>query len=156
MMRMNLGRRSREGGQALVETAIVILLILSLSMAIIDFGRMLMLLNMVTSATRDAARVASAVNHADRTVAGAPCNEGAIKDIVVNQLADVGLDLDPDADVGITQDAGNPGANIPATITVTTSVAIPWIALFNFVGSDLEVSRSVTFKDESPTGDGCS
>ena len=155
MMRTNPARRARAGGQALVETAIVILLILSMSMAIIDFGRMLMLLNMVTSATRDAARVAAAVNHADRTVAGVPCDEGAIKDIVVNQLADVGLTLDPDADVEITQDAGNPASNVPATITVTTSIAIPWIALFNFVGTDLQVSRSVTFKDESPTGDGC-
>jgi Flp pilus assembly protein TadG len=155
MMRKNSGRRARGRGQALVETAIVILLILSLSMAIIDFGRMLMLVNMVTSATRDAARVASAVNHADRTTGGVPCNEGAIKDIVVNQLADVGLSLDADSDVEITQDPGNVGANVPATITVTTSIAIPWIALFNFVGTDLQVSRSVTFKDESPTGDGC-
>lgn len=155
MMRTNPAGRARVRGQALVETAIVILLILSMSMAIIDFGRMLMLLNMVTSATRDAARVAAAVNHADRTTAGVPCDEGAIKDIVVNQLADVGLTLDPDADVEITQDAGNPAANVPATITVTTSIAIPWIALFNFVGTDLQVSRSVTFKDESPTGDGC-
>jgi len=154
MIRSPRSDRPRERGQALAETGIVLLIVVALSMAIVDFGRMLMLLNMVTSATRDAARVASAVAYVDRTTTGVPCNVNSIKQIVIDQLADVGLTVTT-GNVAIAQTAGNVGTNTPATITVTTSVSIPWIALFDLVGSNLNVSKSVTFKDESPTGDGC-
>ena len=156
MIRSSHCRRARERGQALAETGIVLLIVVGLSMAIVDFGRMLMLLNMVTSATRDAARVASAVPFVDRNTNGVPCSSAvtSVKNIVINQLHDVGLTVVAN-DIAINQTAGNVGTNTPATITVTTSVQIPWIALFNLVGSNLSVSKSVTFKDESPAGDGC-
>jgi Flp pilus assembly protein TadG len=156
MIRCPRDRRQRERGQALAETGIVLLIVVALSMAIVDFGRMLMLLNMVTSATRDAARVASAVPFVDRDTNGVPCSGSvsAVKQIIIDQLADVGLTVTT-GDIDIDQLAGNVGTNTPATITVTTNVAIPWIAIFNLVGSNLDVSKSVTFKDESPAGDGC-
>ena len=156
MIRCPQDRRQRERGQALAETGIVLLIVVALSMAIVDFGRMLMLLNMVTSATRDAARVASAVPFVDRDTNGVPCSGSvsAVKQIIIDQLADVGLTVTT-GDIDIDQLAGNVGTNTPATITVTTNVSIPWIAIFNLVGSNLDVSKSVTFKDESPAGDGC-
>ena len=142
-------KRTHERGQTLAETGIVLLLLVSLGMAIVDFGRMLMLVNMVTSATRDAARVASAVPRVDRAANGNLCDPAAIQDIVVNQLKDVGLVVKP-ADVQINR---NPAGN-PPTIKVTTTVNIPWIALFNFVGKSLSVNREVTFRDEHTTGSG--
>jgi Flp pilus assembly protein TadG len=156
MIRSPRCRRPRERGQALAETGIVLLIVVALTMAVVDFGRMLMLLNMVTSATRDAARVASAVAYADRSATGVPCAAAktAIKQLVINQLSDVGLAVNAN-NVAINQTAAV-GVNTPATITVTTSVSIPWVALFNLVGSSLPVSKSVTFKDESPVGAGSS
>jgi Flp pilus assembly protein TadG len=143
-------KRTPERGQALAETGIVLLLLVSLGMAIVDFGRMLMLVNMVTSATRDAARVASAVPRVDRAANGDLCNQGPIQNIVINQLQNVGLTVT----TGEVSIARSPASN-PPTITVTTTVAIPWIALFNFVGSSLSVNREVTFRDEHTTGSGC-
>src|SRR5690348_5415073 len=89
MIRRFPRRRPTERGQALAETGIILLIVVGLSMAIVDFGRMLMLLNMVTSATRDAARVASSVPYVDRTTGGVPCDLSTIKDIVIDQMADV-------------------------------------------------------------------
>jgi Flp pilus assembly protein TadG len=143
-------KRTHERGQTLAETGIVLLLLVTLGMAIVDFGRMLMLVNMVTSATRDAARVASAVPRVDRAANGDLCDKAKIQDIVVNQLKDVGLTITT-SDVAVDR---SPGSN-PPTIKVTTTVDIPWIALFNFVGSSLSVNRGVTFRDEHTTGSGC-
>jgi Flp pilus assembly protein TadG len=147
-------QHTRERGQSLAETGIVLLLLVVLTMGIIDFGRMLMLANMITSATRDAARVASAVPRVDRAKDGTPCNETSIKDIVINQLTDVGLTLTT-GDVAIDR---APGA-VPPTITVTTTVSIPWIGIFAFVPGmtpSLAVNRAVTFRDEHTAGDGTS
>jgi Flp pilus assembly protein TadG len=143
-------KRTHERGQTLAETGIVLLLLVSLGMAIVDLGRMLMLVNMVTSATRDAARVASAVPRVERAANGDLCNKAPIQDIVINQLKDVGLTITA-GDVSVDR---SPGSN-PPTIKVTTTVGIPWIALFNFVGSSLAVNREVTFRDEHTTGSGC-
>jgi Flp pilus assembly protein TadG len=143
-------KRTHERGQTLAETGIVLLLLVSLGMAIVDFGRMLMLVNMVTSATRDAARVASAVPRVDRSANGDLCDQGPIQDIVINQLKDVGLTIT----AGDVQIDRSPASN-PPTIKVTTTVNIPWIALFNLVGSSLSVDREVTFRDEHTTGSGC-
>ena len=143
----------RERGQSLAETGLVLLLLVGMTMAIIDFGRMLMLANMITSATRDAARVASAVPRVDRAANGNLCDTQSIKDIVINQLGDVGLTL-ASGDIAIDR---APTAT-PPTITVTTTVNVPWIGIFAFVPGmtdNLAVNRSVTFRDEHTTGSGC-
>jgi len=148
-----VGGRARARGQSLAETALVILLLVVFTMGIIDFGRMLMLANMITSATRDAARSASAVPRVDRAKNGNLCDEASIKDIVINQLTDVGLTVGT-GDVSIVRDA----AAVPPTITVTTTLDVPWIGIFAFVPGftdTLAVNRSVTFRDEHTTGQGC-
>jgi Flp pilus assembly protein TadG len=52
-------RLSRRAGQELVELGLVIPILALVTMLILEFGRMFMLMNMVTSATRDEARLAA-------------------------------------------------------------------------------------------------
>ena len=68
---------------------IVVLLMVTLAMGIVEFGRMLLVLNMITNATRDAARAASAVGVNDRCASNAHLTANAttaIQSMVVNQL----------------------------------------------------------------------
>jgi Flp pilus assembly protein TadG len=53
--------RRRQGGQALAEMGLVVLLFVLLTCGIVEFGRMLMILNVITHAARDGARVASTI-----------------------------------------------------------------------------------------------
>jgi len=54
--------RGRQRGQALAELALCILLFTILTLGIVDFGRMLMVLNVITHAARDGARIAALTN----------------------------------------------------------------------------------------------
>lgn len=60
-MKIMANIRSRRGqrGQALAEMGLVVLLFTVLTLGIIDFGRMLMVMNVVTHAARDGARDAA-------------------------------------------------------------------------------------------------
>ena len=53
----NIRRTTRQRGQALAEMGFVILLFVVLTLGIIDFGRMFMVLNVITHAARDGARI---------------------------------------------------------------------------------------------------
>ncbi len=134
---------------------IVVLLMVTLAMGIVEFGRILMILNMITNATRDAARAAAAMTRADRSAANAHlCSTqmDAIKDMVVNQMN--GYITIARSNVSITYPA--PAAGAPRTVQVATVVDVPYVALFNLVGTSLPVNRTVTFRDEVIAGgNGC-
>jgi Flp pilus assembly protein TadG len=118
---------TRERGGAAVEFALIAPLLLMLVFGIADFGWMLMKANLVNSATRDAARVASLAGTYDE-----------IEDSVEVSLASAGIDVD-DVDVTITcTNASGPGcADSPASydanvtsgsvVTVTVSYTHSWI-----------------------------
>jgi len=83
----------RQGGQALVETAIVSVLLVTLLMGIFEFGRLWMIGNMITVAASDGARMASIVPAEERqggVIAGSSLHD--IEDQVTKQLGKSGLD----------------------------------------------------------------
>jgi len=134
---------------------IVVLLMVTLAMGIVEFGRILMILNMITNATRDAARAAAAMSRSDRSSTNAhlcSTQSDAIKDMVVGQLN--GYITIARANVTIEYPA--PAAGAPRTVLVRTQVDVPYVALFNLVGTTLPVNRTVTFRDEvTAGGNGC-
>jgi Flp pilus assembly protein TadG len=156
-MKRNSGlrRSATQRGQGLVEMGIVVLLMVTLAMGIVEFGRILMILNMITNATRDAARAAAAMSRSDRAASNAhlctnPMNN--IKDMVVNQMNGY-ITITRS---NVTVEYPTPAAGAPQTVLVRTNVDVPYIALFNLVGTSLPVNRTVTFRDEVVAGgNGC-
>jgi Flp pilus assembly protein TadG len=82
MMRRDL---RREDGAAMVEFAIIAPLLFALIFAIIDFGRALFLMNNLTAAVREGARLAAVQN--DPTTAG---SQTAVRDRVAAYIQNFG------------------------------------------------------------------
>jgi len=131
-MRTRLARGRTSSGQALAEMGLVVLLLITMLFGIIEFGRMLMLTNMVVHAARDGARIAAV------TPGSGPYTDA--EDHVRDLLQGIA-----DLDVASSQAADGNGLH---TVTITVSGEIPYI--FGFFGSGaLQVNRSVTFRQEA-------
>ena len=130
-----------ERGQALAETGIVLVILVMLMLATIEFGRAWMLSNMITHATRDGARIAAtwptrtagAISSSDMTT---------IQNQVLNEMKNV-----------------MPTTGFTATVTQPTTSGIPMVQvevkgtvsyLFRLLPSmtSFTVDRTVTFRDE--------
>lgn len=129
-------RRHRTRGQALAEMGIVVVLLMMMVLGIIEFGRMLMLTNMVVHAARDGARIAAVT----------PGNDfSAAEQHVTDLLATAGL---TNLNVAATTAGGGGGGGI-GTVTVTVTGNIPYIFPGGFWGDGIDIARSVTFRDEA-------
>lgn len=69
-MAKNIRRISRRRGQAVVEFALVLPLLLLLILGAVEFGRVLLRLHLLTTASREGARVGSLPNKEEADVAG--------------------------------------------------------------------------------------
>jgi Flp pilus assembly protein TadG len=119
---------------------IVIIIMAFLTMGIIEFGRMFMIGNMITSATRDAARVAATTSNR----AGCVPNSGPLQALVMGQLANVGITS------GVTVGATTGVVSGIKTVTVTTVVSVPYLFHLGLGPgvTALNVNRQATFRDE--------
>jgi Flp pilus assembly protein TadG len=131
----------------LAELGMTIVLFMLLSLGIVEFGRILMIVNVVTHAARDGARSAAVVPASGR-IAGTIQNWSGIEAQVTNQIANV-------TTVGFTVTHGQPtDGGIPMVeVTVTaTGGGVPYLFapfLFPGLGSNtLPVTRTVRFRDE--------
>jgi Flp pilus assembly protein TadG len=149
-------QRETERGQALAETAIVIVVLVLLVMGIIEFGRAWMVINMITHAARDGARTAAVLAQSSRGTCGSitsdygpiagPVGTGLVLSEINNVM--------PPTDLTVTISQSPPVASAtpcptPASlpmVTVTVNGTVPYI--FNLVGTNFSVNRSVTFLDE--------
>jgi Flp pilus assembly protein TadG len=141
-------QKPRQRGQALAEMGLVVLLFVTITLAIIDFGRMLMILNVITHAARDGARTA-AVIPATQFPVGAlgGSNLSTIQTRVRNQIATVMSTTDANAfSVSGTRVAGGGAGD---TVRITVAGNVPY--LFNFPGlwgGNVAVNRVATFRFE--------
>lgn len=135
-------RRSARG-QALVELGIVVVLLVTLVMGIIEFGRAFMIANMVTHAAREGARIAALVPASQRSASGLILNPASIQHAVLAELANV---MDVSAISGVSVVQGSTGG-IP-TVTVTVSGRLPLVFNLPGVGTSVTVARAATFRDE--------
>lgn len=130
----------REGGQALAETAIGLVIVIMLLMGIIEFGRAFMISNAVANAARVGARAAAI--EMDRDASGFISSHTQIVNAVRTELQQtVGPSLANSLSVVVSQ----PTAGVPlARVTITGQV--PYI--FNLVGTSFQLNRSVSYRDQ--------
>src|SRR5262249_22693085 len=136
------GRRRTPRGQALVETGVVIVLLCTLVMGIIEFGRAFLIANMITNAAREGARAAAVVPSTQRDGAGNILDASGIKQLVLDTLQ--GTVDTSGFTVGVAQLVAS---GIP-TVEVTVNGTVPFVFNLPGVGQSFTVARSVTFRDE--------
>jgi Flp pilus assembly protein TadG len=118
MLRSEFGVRSRSRRHAAVavEMAVVLPLLLMVILGIVEFGRAMMVSNLMTAAAREGAREAALPDR----------NDSEVKAVVVNRLTSTGIAATT-ADVkvyvnGVEKDASNAITGDNLTVTVTISV----------------------------------
>jgi Flp pilus assembly protein TadG len=143
-------RRARQRGQALAEMAFVVVLLVMLSLGVIDFGRMLMTVNVITHAARDGARQV-ALLHEDRWVGSPPALSGAdlatVRDSVRAQIATVMPTSEANAFNVAAARTPAGGVGDEASVTVTGNVPF----LFSFPGiwgGTINITRTATYRFE--------
>ncbi len=154
------GHHPRSRGQSLIETGIVIVLFVTVALGAITFGHAFMVVNMITHAARDGARIAA--TWPNRGTCGVLTNTGPIVTTVQNKIASVTTGTFP---VNVTQNptpAGAAPCGTPTTPTVRVQVTgcVPWVIplLPVNVGTDcggspgFSVARTVDFYDEGLGG----
>jgi Flp pilus assembly protein TadG len=137
------GRERGRRGQALAEMGVVITLLVFLVMGIIEFGRVMMIANMITQAARDGARIAAVVHRSERIP-----NECGISDIsaiqnhVRNQIAQVTDASGFTINVAAVDVGGIPLQEVTITGTINYIFQIiPGV-------TSLDVVRTAAFRDE--------
>jgi len=148
---------SDQRGQALVEMALVVVMLVLLMMGAVEFGRAFMVANMITNAARDGARAAALVPPSARPTAGIISNGD--KNVICGQMAaDIanvlgagycGTTCDPSCGSALCMDIVQPAVGVgdPPLVRATVTGNVPYI--FNLVGTGVfAVNRSVTFRDE--------
>ena len=148
-------QRRSQRGQELVELAITIVLFATLALGVLMFGHAFMVVNMVTHAARDGARLAS--SWADRGACQQINSDTQIKQAVNDRIATVTA-VQFTVTVGqnppVTSSSppcANPGST--PSVTVNVNGCVPY--LFNIVGlssggctGGFKVNRTVTFADD--------
>jgi len=136
---MTRAKRHGARGQALAETGFVIVLFVMLALGIMEFGRAWMIANMITHAARDGARTASTFE--DRNADCSMKSTQSIEDRVIEEIAAV-MDTATISGVNVVQSVEG---GIPV-VSVQVVGTVPY--MFNIVGSEFPVARTVTFRDE--------
>jgi Flp pilus assembly protein TadG len=125
---------TKHKGQALVEIALVLPILLMLVFGIIEFGRILNAYIMVSNASREAARYYS-IRSTDANI------NNKVKDLVIEKVPNIGINRD-----NITINVGNPGtAEEKVTVTVPCD-----LELITPIIKDI-ISSTGTFRIQSST-----
>jgi Flp pilus assembly protein TadG len=136
-------RRTR--GQALIEMAVSIIALFWLTISIIEFGRMMMVTNMITHAMRDGARAAAVVSKDKRCQSNGfltAAEQGVIKTQVNQLISDVGVS---GLTISIT---GGTSADGTPIVTCSAAGSVSYL----YFGASQNIARAVTFRDEVATG----
>jgi Flp pilus assembly protein TadG len=130
----------RERGQAMAEMGFVVTLFVTLVIGTIEFGRAWMILNMITDAARNGARIAAVVPATGRDTSGIITNKTVIQNQVLTEVRNVMTTT------GLTATLTQPTISGIPMVQVQVSGSVPYI--FKLVGTSFSVSRTVTFRDE--------
>jgi len=123
-------RRRREGGQALVEFALVVPVFLILLLGIVDFGWALRSWITVTNSAREGARMGAV---------GATCDD------IKQRAVDTSADLLTLSDVAVENCQGDPGTSVVVTVTYDYSFITPLGGLLTtFSGGSLPSTITMT------------
>ena len=152
---MGMRQGTDQRGQELTELGIAIVLLMTVALGLLQFGHAWMVLNMITHAARDGARLAA--SWVDRGACEQINNDAQIRQAVNDRIATVTAET---FDVQVSQNppvtSGSPPCAPPgATPTVTVTVDGCVTYLFNILkfssggcASGFKVHRTVSFVDE--------
>jgi Flp pilus assembly protein TadG len=133
------GRFRDQRGQALAEMGIIIILLVTLSMGVMEFGRAWMVGNMITHAARDGARAAALQPSSNRDASGFIIDTSGIQTLVNDEISDVGV-------TGLTVAVTYPDTAGTPMVRVTVSGDVDYFT--GLFGTSFSVNRSITFRDE--------
>jgi Flp pilus assembly protein TadG len=139
-------QRADERGQMLVELGVTMILFMFLSLGVVEFGRMLMIVNVVTHAARDGARAAAVAPAVNRN-AGINQNPSVYESQVTATIGAV-TTVPFTAVLSQPTDGGIPLVQV--TVTANNG-GVPWLfapLLFPARPTNLPVTRTVRFRDE--------
>lgn len=164
-----------KSGQALVETALIIIPLVLLAIGIVQFGYAFVQLAMVANAARDGARTAASFPQRDGCGCIRPADKTSVQaaatatppGVVLGELANVmdttGLSVQVDqvtngavtalCSGGCPCTGGatcSPVGATPPTVRVTVTGSVPYLFSLGFwgVGTTFQVNRQVAFRDE--------
>ena len=143
--------RARQRGQALAEMAFVTVLLVILTLGIIDFGRMLMVQNVITHAVRDGARMAALTKDTSWggfTMTGTPLTN--VQTRIRDQLSTV-MSVSEASAIANTAvvTRTNSGAAVGEAASVRVTGTVPFIFSFPGVwGGSVSVDRTATYRFE--------
>jgi Flp pilus assembly protein TadG len=153
-------------GQALVETALTVTILVLLSLGIVQFGYAFIQLGMITNAARDGARFGSSRSTRDACgclqAADTTPDTGTIATLVLNELSNV-MNTSG-VHVTVTQNPSpcasgtcpcsgacrTPAASTLPTVDVLVSGTVPYV--FRLAGTGYTVNRTARFRDEQAPG----
>lgn len=127
-----IGRSFSDRGQAIVEFALVVPILLLLLVGIIEFGRLWMIMNVLTGAAREGVRVAAVT---------AP-DEDRVRNTVQNYLISANLS-------GSTITVAGPNASSEVTVTVQLNYNTIFFGFIPGLSSSFQLTRSATMHWES-------
>jgi hypothetical protein len=135
-------------GQALIEMAFVVVMLVLLVIGIAEVGWAFMRTSIITHAARDGARFGATLDTSYRdpvTGCFTGGGESTIEDHVDEVLQTIGFG-------GMVVVSQNCKGTVPiVAVRVTGTLEM----MFNLVGTSFEVDRSVTFEDENRVSCGC-
>jgi len=146
-----LGTAARQRGQAMAEMGMVVLLFVVLTLGIMDFGRMLMVLNVITHAARDGARMAALTRDSSwsgTTLGGAAAT--TIRNRMRDQISTV-LALGDATTLAnsATITRTNTGAPVGEEASVRVQGSVPFMFSFPGIwGGSISVDRTATYRFE--------
>jgi Flp pilus assembly protein TadG len=132
-----------EGGQALVEFALVLPLILLIFLGILDFGRAMNYYNDLTQLAAEGARSASVNHNPDGTVPTSPLTQ-LIQQQIKDQATTAEIKNNPSFHVCVGVPSGSPGVidstKVPATVgaPVMVTASMPF-DLIPFIGDKIGI-----------------
>ena len=136
----NPRRRRPDSGEALVEMALVLPILLVLSLGMLDFGRAFHAKSILDQAAREGARVA--------VITGPPLVPGPAVTRVANVLAAAGMTGGPAATVSAVD------ADHMVTVTVTYNFQFVTPGVFSLIGADYGNQIKMTGKSSMRYEDG--
>ena len=130
----------RSGGQAIVEMALVLVIFLSIVIGIIEFGRAFMVMNVLTTASRDGARAAA-------VQANLTTDDPAVVQRTKQVLSNAGLDpVTSGAIVEVKPPASRGGL---VTVTVTLPNYQPISGAGGFIGlGTIQLKKTTSMRQE--------
>lgn len=138
MKQLLSGTKPTENGQALIELALTLPLLLLILVGMLDLGRVYYAQITITNAAREGARYG----------ASSPFTDSDIKAAAVAEAASSGFTITT-SNVSVTKSGIGPGD----TLTVTVSVSYPLVSAFLFRGAALSLNNAATMTILQGVGD---